>query len=161
MKKLLVILLSVAALLFGEIQGAAQSPYALQYKGGKFFKGNGLVDPAQYRSLFVNDEYDDVLIGQLERKVGVGLLIGGGSSMLLGGTMFIPAVFYAERNPGVSDAFMITGAFLLVDGFCLMCAGTPLYCIGDTKLKRAARSYNQRKGYASLTVTPCGLALNF
>lgn len=98
MKKLLVILLSVAALLFGEIHGAAQGPYALQYKGGKFFKGNGLVDPAQYRSLFVNEEYDDVLIGQLERKVGVGLLIGGGSSLFMGGAMFIPAVFYAERK---------------------------------------------------------------
>ena len=161
MKKLLVILLSVAALLFGEIRGAAQSPYALQYKGGKFFKGNSLVDPAQYRSLFVNDEYDDVFIGQLERKVGVGLMIGGGSSMLLGGTMFIPAVFYAERNPGVSEVVAYISFAFLGEGFCLMCSGVPVYCIGENKLKRAAKSYNQRKGYASLTVTPCGLALNF
>ena len=180
MKKIITLLSVVALVLLGGMNLSAQSkkvkakpqPVKLDpmfYKGGKFIVGSDVVPQENYRNYFNPDEFQRVNKAFNMRKAGLGLMIAGGSSMVIGGTFMGVAlsVFYPssdQRQREIGDIFWVGGISGLSAGAAMLGSGIPLFCIGDKRLKGAAADYNQRNNIQvsfNLNSYGPGLALNF
>ena len=182
MKKIITLLSVVALVLLGGLNVYAQSkssksktkpqPVKLDpmlYKGGKFIVGYDVIPQENYRNYFNPDEFLRVNQALKMRKAGIGCMIAGGSTIVVGAavmgvglSMYFSANEQSKRELG--NYIWVGGVAGMSAGAALMGTGIPLYCIGDNRLKDAAAGYNQRNNIkVSLNLSPYGpgLSLNF
>ena len=183
MKKIITLLSVVALVLLGSVNVYAQSKSSktktktepvkispMLYKGGKLIDGYDVIPREKLRNYFDPEECLRVNQAFKMRKAGLGLMIAGTPTMVLGGVLMGVgmSVYYSAGNQDpkadLGNALWNSGIAGLSAGAAMLGTGIPLYCIGDSRLKKAAAGYNQRNNIqVSLNLSPYGpgLSLNF
>ena len=128
----------------------------MEYSRGEFEVAGRELYEGEYRNYFNADEFETVNGAMRQRGAGKGLMIAGGAILGAGLLCFIPG--YICWVESVADsyydldwtayAFMWSGVGLISVGGTLMTIGIPIYCVGDSRLRWAASSYNQRNQLA-------------
>ena len=185
MKRILLLLCAVVALvLFGSANVYAQSKKPpMFYKTGKFTVGYDVIDKAEYRNYFTPEEFQRVNAAFNMRKAGIGVMAGGAglcvaASILMGvGEKYMEEDYRRTREADTNGMeydgeLFDKGNALFWSGFGVMMAGggltlgagVPLFCVAESRLKKAAQGYNERN-HITLSVNlgqyGPGLALKF
>ena len=134
----------------------AQRSY-MDYSRGEFEVAGRELYEGEYRNYFNAEEFDTVNGAMRQRGAGKGLMIAGGALVGAGMLCFIPGYIcwidsindtYYGGLDWTAYAFMWSGVSFMSVGGTLMTIGIPLYCVGDSRLRWAASSYNQRNQLA-------------
>ena len=144
----------------------APAPQQPSYNSGDFELNGRRIYEGEYHNYFNADEYSTINGAVRQRNAGKGLLIAGGVTTGIGILFTIPWwIFWMEGDYDyMAWAFGITGFSLMGTGVTLMTIGSPLYCVGNSRLNWVADNYNQRNAMTFNVVAGrngLGLALKF
>ena len=180
MKRIAIVFIAALGLLLMGAESYAQNPNALRYKGGKYLKGyDEVVDRSQFKEYFTIDEYLTVNSALKQRRAGMWTLVAGGVAIGAGLGVYLPGELKRDKiffDYGASvptddpewkkaNAYFGGGIACMATGAVLLMVGSPLFCIGNARLKWAAKNYNSRNNYAVLSfnqgIDGVGLKLSF
>ena len=138
----------------------------MEHSHGDFELNGRRIYEGEYHNYFNADEYSTINGAVRQRNAGKGLLIAGGVTTGIGILFTIPWwIFCMEGDYDyMAWAFGMTGFTLMGTGITLMTIGSPLYCVGTSRLNWVADNYNQRNAMTFNVVAGrngLGLALKF
>lgn len=154
-------------------------PYGnMRYDSGAMYLDGNMLTYADMQACMPLDLYNQARGGLKMRNSGKKLMIAGGvitgvSVILIvaGAASLASQAYYNEGvyyDMALGQAFAITtGCVCIFPGVACLSAGIPLYCVGQSRAKRAAATYNSRGQANQLTLnigaarSGFGLYLNF
>ncbi len=188
MRKTLGLIFLLAVSLFCSHAAAAQegmandsqevcSPVVVPYGTMQYLQGNLYLDG----KALTYSEMAEIMPVDLYRQGSGGIRMRGhGKRLIIAGSVLTGTGFMLslagsflmlyDNGPSTSDAAVFalaTGGAGLVSGITCLSAGIPLYCVGQSRARRAAASYNKRADAGQLTLNVgtanngFGLYLNF
>lgn len=142
----------------------------MQYLSGNLYLDGKALTYAEMAEVMPVDLYRQGSGGVRMRNHGRRLIIAGsaltgaGLVLTVSGCVFMRLDKGPEMNPAVLLA-VVGGGGVLVTGTTCLSAGIPLYCVGQSRARRAAASYNARADANKLTLnigtTGSGFGLYF
>ena len=156
---------------------AASMPSSrLTYRSGDLYCGSTKLTDADMKSIMPVNLYEQANGGLNMRNHGKRLVIAGSvlsavgivSAAVAGSQMYrydynYGYVYYDET----AFAFYWTGMTVMSSGLTCLAVGVPLYCVGQSRAKKAASAYNTSNGYPEVsfnvgsTRNGFGLFMNF
>ena len=175
MKKIFALLVTTVVMLICGINLHAQDNVFypegfMTFSNGDFSLNGEKIYEGDYHNYFNVDEFQTINGAMRQRKAGKGLLIAGGITAGIGlaawiGGASVCTIADSEFDFYLGHCCVLGGISLSAVGLPLLAAGTPLYCIGNSRLRWAAENYNRRKAGMSLSLSAggsgVGLTLKF
>jgi hypothetical protein len=168
MKKFFALFAATFTMLIFGINAHAQDGF-MTFSHGDFLLNGQKIYEGEFHNYFNADEFNTINGALQQRKSGKGLLIAGGICAGIGLASWIGGACICTYADSEYDYYLgyccaVSGVALTAAGSTMLAIGTPLYCIGNSRLRWAANNYNNRKEMSlSLAAgsSGFGLALKF
>ena len=132
---------------------AGHVPYGMMsYQRGRIYLDGRALTYAEMEQVMPLDLYKQGSGGLRMRNSGKRLIIAGSVLAGVGAVLITSGFGAAMYESGAAPALLYLGVLSSVPGYTCLSAGIPLYCVGQSRARRASATYNARAESGQLTL---------
>lgn len=124
----------------------------MSYQSGRIYLAGRALTYAEMEQVMPLDLYKQGSGGLRMRNSGKRLIIAGSVLAGVGAVLITSGFGAAMYESGAAPALLYLGVLSSVPGYTCLSAGIPLYCVGQSRARRASATYNARAESGQLTL---------